>query len=296
MGGPITLVAGACEAVVEPGYGGRITAFRHGGVDLFVPIADGSRDLGVSLSGGCFPLVPWSNRLRDGALSAGDRTIRLPATEDGRPHAIHGHGWRRCWTVLDRGEGYLAMAFAHPAGEEGWPWTYAAEQRVTLSPDGLAIALSVTNRGDTPMPVGLGLHPYLPRAADTWITFEAATAWPPVEAAIFPTGAAPLPAGLDARDGIPLPLGLDQGFGGWGGVARVDWPDRGRALTVTADPALRHLIVYTPPDRPFFCVEPVSHAIDAANLAARGVSGTGHRTLAAGETLAVTARYKVEVL
>lgn len=301
MSGSVTLAAGDCEAVVEPGYGGRITAFRQGGVDLLVPIAKGPRDLAVSLPGGCYPLVPWSNRIRDGRLTAGDRVLELPSSEDGKNHAIHGHGLRRAWTVRDNAAASIAMTYTQAADAEGWPWAYTAEQRVTLTLAGLEITLSVTNSGEPfmsvgAMPVGLGLHPYLPRDDDTRITFAAETAWPPVEAEKFPTSAAPLPAHLNARGGIPVPLGLDQGSGGWGGVARVDWPSRGRALAITADPVLSHLIVYTPPDQPFFCVEPVSHAIDAANLSARGVQGTGHRLLASGESLCATVRYGIEVL
>ena len=40
---------------------------------------------------------------------------------------------------------------------------------------------------------------------------------------------------------------------------------------------------FTPSDQGFFCVEPVSHAVDGFNLAARGVAGTGRRDLAPGK-------------
>lgn len=293
---PITLAAGDCETTVEPDFGGRITALRHGGVDLFVPIAEGPRDLAVSPSGGCYPLVPWSNRIRDGRLMVADRVLRLPATEGGKPHAIHGHGLRREWTVVDNTAAQVSMTYAHTSDVENWPWSYQAEQIITQKPDGLSLTLSVTNHGEAPMPVGLGLHPYLPRDDDTRITFAAATAWPSVEAEKFPTGSQPLPTALDARDGIPVPLGLDQGFGGWAGSARIDWPERGRTLTIAANPAFGHLIVYTPPDQLFFCVEPVSHAIDAANLSARGVEDTGHRVLAPGETFIAGVRFKIAVI
>ncbi|HEY9567419.1 MAG TPA: hypothetical protein VIR38_04970, partial [Thalassobaculum sp.] len=58
------LSAGDLEAVVEPTFGGRITAFRRQGVDLFTPIAEGPRDPARAAGGGCFPLVPWTNRIR----------------------------------------------------------------------------------------------------------------------------------------------------------------------------------------------------------------------------------------
>ncbi|WPZ33355.1 hypothetical protein T8K17_19220 [Thalassobaculum sp. OXR-137] len=59
MSHPITLSSGAVSVVVEPAFGGRITAFRHGDTDIFAPVpADGSRDLEAPASCGCFPLVP----------------------------------------------------------------------------------------------------------------------------------------------------------------------------------------------------------------------------------------------
>jgi len=57
---------------------------------------------------------------------------------------------------------------------------------------------------------------------------------------------------------------------------------------------LDFLVVYTPPGRPFFCAEPVSHVTDAFNLAAAGRTDTGARALAAGETLRAVVTLSVE--
>lgn len=51
------------------------------------------------------------------------------------------------------------------------------------------------------------------------------------------------------------------------GTARIEGPERGVAVTLRSDPALSHLVIFTPPDRPFIAVEPVSHMIDALNRA-----------------------------
>jgi aldose 1-epimerase len=59
----------------------------------------------------------------------------------------------------------------------------------------------------------------------------------------------------------------------------------GARLTMTATPPLDCLVVFTPPRRPFFCVEPVSHVTDAFNLAAAGRADTGMRVLEHGATL-----------
>jgi len=49
---------------------------------------------------------------------------------------------------------------------------------------------------------------------------------------------------------------------------------------------LDHLIVYTPPAAPYFCVEPVSHLPDAANW--RDPYPNGWRTVEPGESLCAT--------
>jgi aldose 1-epimerase len=298
MSAPITLNAGAVSAVVEPAFGGRITAFRHGGTDVFAPVpADGSRDLAAPASCGCFPLVPWSNRIRDARLTLGDDTLTLPVTEPSAGHAIHGHGLRRAW--MAEGDGTRArLHYAHAAGAEGWPWPYRASQVVSVDDDGMTVTLAVANAGEGAMPVGLGLHPYFPRTAGTRLTLPVETSWPPTEADKFPVaGGQPVPPTLDRREPGPVPMGLDQGFGGWSAPVRIAWPEQGLALTMSGEGPLDHLIVYTPTHRDYFCVEPVTHAIDAANLSEnQGLAGTGHRLLAAGGELSVTLRFRVEVL
>lgn len=289
------LTAGDLQATVEPGLGGRVTAFRRAGVDLFVPVSGGRGDPGQAGAGGCFPLIPWSNRIRDGRLDVAGRSLALTATETGAGHAIHGHGRRLAWRVMaDGGASSMRMSYGFPAGEEGWPFAYQADQTVSLSDDALSITLSVENRASEPMPVGLGLHPYLPRTPEMGLWFAAENAWPPVDGKL-PGGPQPVPTELDFSEPGPVVLGLDQGFGGWDGSVHAIWPERGMGLAIHGGAALSHLVVFTPPDRDFICVEPVTHCIDAANLAAGGVAGTGHRVLDPEERLVITVRFQVEV-
>ncbi len=289
------LSSGALEATVHPGLGGRITAFRRAGIDLFMPVGGDLSDPARAGVGGCFPLVPWSNRIRDGRLATGGGTLHLDATEAGAGHAIHGHGRRRPWTVTaDGGPSSVRMRYVHPVGGEGWPFAYVAEQTVSLGEDALSVTLSVENTSAAAMPVGLGLHPYLPRSPEMGLWFHAASSWPPVDGKL-PAGPAPIPAEIDFSEPRAVVPGLDQGFGGWDGSVHAIWPDRGLALAIHGGAALNHLVVFTPADRDFVCLEPVTHCIDAANLAASGVPGTGHRMLEPQERLAVMVRFRVEV-
>jgi aldose 1-epimerase len=97
---------------------------------------------------------------------------------------------------------------------------------------------------------------------------------------------------MDPRRGIVAEaVALDHAFAGWDGRAVIEWPERGDRLVLTAGPDLSTLIIYTPPGKDFLCVEPVSHCVDAFNLAAAGVSGTGMRVLRPGEVWSASITY-----
>ncbi len=142
------------------------------------------------------------------------------------------------------------------------------------------------------MPAGLGLHPYFVATPQARLTFGADRVWLVDDGNLFDR-VAPVPPRWDFGGGRAVAgTGLVNGFTGWDGRAVVEWPEWRARLTLTAGPSLRHLVVYTPLGADFFCVEPVSHSVDAFNLAARGVPDTGTLVLAPGETL----RGRVEFL
>jgi len=258
-----------------------------GPVDLLRPLAEGADPGADPLALGCFPLLPYSNRIAHGRFRFEGRAVRLPRNFGDHPHSIHGHGWQRLWQVVDQAATRVELRYAHPA--DAWPFAYEGSLRVGLDADGLDLALCLRNTGEVAMPAGLGLHPYFPRAgaarlqarADgVWLTDE--TMLPTRHRSLPPQW--DLPAGCAVRDMVPC----DNVFTGWDGRARIDWPDAGLALELTASPLLRHLVVYAPAGEDFFCVEPVSHMTDAVNRA--GEAGTGLRTLPPGETLTADVR------
>jgi aldose 1-epimerase len=93
------------------------------------------------------------------------------------------------------------------------------------------------------------------------------------------------PRRQDPRAAQRFALDLDHCFEGWNGRASVTWPEERLELALEADPVFSHAVIYAPPQRPFFCFEPVSHANFALNLAEQGVDGVGFRSLEPGETL-----------
>jgi aldose 1-epimerase len=154
----------------------------------------------------------------------------------------------------------------------------------------------VKNTGPEAMPVGIGFHPFFPKTPCTKLRVPLGGLWL-LRPDGIPHGHGPVPP--EWNFGTLRELGdvvLDHCFSGWNRTARVEWPKRGLAVSMTGTEPFGHVVIYTPPGQDFFCVEPVSNANDAFNMAARGVADTGTVVLAPGEGLEGTIRLLVERL
>jgi len=120
-GAPEILKLAAGDLVLDlcPALGGSITGLRWhhpagGWIDLLRPTdtaAIARRDIeGVS----CFPLTPYSNRLRNRRFEFEGREIVLPPDASG-PHAQHGHGWRRAWQMMTATPDSATLRLTHAA-------------------------------------------------------------------------------------------------------------------------------------------------------------------------------------
>ena len=285
----IELRAGSTRLAVAPEAGGSITRYasERGGTAIewlrpALPGAVADRAAGGASS---FPMVPFSNRIRDAAFRFRGRTVQLPRNFPPEPHAIHGHGWRAPWRVTARSDAALTMEYRHPA--DSWPWTYVAQQTFDLTAARLRVRFAVTNEADEPMPAGFGLHPYFVRTPRAAVRADVGRMWQ-ADADLMPARLVPPPPQLlPDGDGLhPDATPLDNNFIGFGGQAVVEWPEWNARLRIDADPVYACLVVYTPAGRDFFCVEPATNCIDGFNLADAGRTDTGIIVLAPGDTAA----------
>lgn len=297
--GLMTLSSGRARCRVAPGAGGAVAGFwwERGGdrIDWLRPASPAAVARGNAGEMGCFPLVPYGSRIRDARfMFCGREVVETPADGGGR-HALHGHGWRRDWRVVDRGEDRLVLEYDH--APDAWPWLYRVRQSFVLSPEALELTLELENRSDELMPAGLGFHPYFPRTPEASLTASTTGVWL-TDAEIMPTERTAVPPGWDLAAGRRVAdLALDNVFTGWSGEAVITWPERKARLSLSAtQPLLSFLVVYTPPMRDFFCVEPASHCSDAINLARAGVAATGLRVLAPGMRRAGCVKLRPELL
>jgi len=284
----IALRSGDVDLFVAPAAGGGIAGFRWQGADVMRPAATEALANLDPLGLASFPLVPWSNRIAHGRFVWEGREIRLPRNFGDHPHAIHGHGWQRPWTV-DAADGTSAvLSFEHAPDE--WPWAYRAEQRFEVHPRGFDVRMSVENRSGARMPAGLGHHPYYIKTPGMRLRAGLAGWWQTDEF-IMPTAYVE-EARTDWSDKLHAPTTTDNVFAGWDRTARIEWPERGVALTMTADEPARWMVIYSPPDQPICCIEGVTHPTDPFNDPDR----PGLAVLEPGEVFALDTRFRVEAL
>jgi aldose 1-epimerase len=285
----VELQAGAAVLAVSPAAGGSITRYasEHAGTMVewmrpALPEAIENRSAGSTSS---FPLVPFSNRIRNAAFRFRGRQIQLTQNFPPGPHAIHGHAWRAPWSVVARSDADLTLEYRHAA--DAWPWSYRAEQTFTLTPDALLVRFAVTNEASDPMPVGFGLHPYFVRTPRVRVRASVGRMWRADDDEMPDELVAPPPQLTLGGTGLsPDTTPLDNNFVDFGGRVSIEWPEWNARLDMTADPIYACVVVYTPPGRDFFCVEPVTNCIDGFNLAEMGRADTGLIVLAASDTAA----------
>ncbi len=235
-----------------------------------------------------FPLAPYSNRIRDSRFSFEGRDIDPGGNRPEDPHFEHGHAWRNPWSVVSRAKGSVVIRYVHEP--DAWPWRFAVEQHIAVAEGALSVRIEPKNLDVTPMPGGLGLHPYFPatprtreaRVEGMWRT----------DAEVLPTVHGNVPTDANPNAGLVVSEAeLDTVFAGWSRTARLTWPERGTALTLQGDSPLDNLVLYTPAGAGYFCAEPVSNVTDAFNLANEGIAGGCRFVLGPGQARAAVVRF-----
>lgn len=235
---------------------------------------------------GCNVLVPFSNRISGGGFEYEGAFHPLPANLAGEPFPIHGDGFQRHWHLRARTDETVELECDGATG----PVRYRAWQVFTLGIDKLVVELKVQNLSEQKLPFGVGFHPWFPRTPDTRLQFHSTEVW--LEDKDH------LSAGRQEIGGIPewdfgnsraLPDSwINNAFGGWTGDALVMQGEGAVSVRISASDNLGYALVFSPGSKAdFFCFEPVSHPVDAHNLAGRpGLRGLArHETLTASMTL-----------
>lgn len=200
-------------------------------------------------------LVPWPNRVKDGAWSWEGEAQQLALTEPEQHNAIHGLVRWMPWHVLDHQQSSVSLGCAsYP--QPGFPWPFDVTTTYTLDEAGLTVETAVTNQGTSPMPFAAGTHPYITAGTskiDTAILHIPARTWIPTGPQQIPTGSEPVAGSpYDFRE--PRAIGdveidytytdLDRGDDGRFRL-RLAAPDGGRTVTFWVGPQYPFVEIFT---------------------------------------------------
>lgn len=284
-GSLVLLRDGAAEVVVAPECGARLCAYRVEGRDVLRPATEAVLESAFPYGFSAFPLMPYSGPIFGDGFTFDGTFHALSRNVPAEPTATHGEGWIRPWNVLEKSANAIRLRLDFSPGDGSFPFAWRGDITYGLAGGRLNATLSLTNRDYRPMPAGMGIHPYFPKAPGTRLAFDATGLWPADAPEAVGLGAGPIVPGLDFRQGQDVgPIVLDRCYEGWDGRATLTAPDGVRTV-IEADPVFGKLQVYDAWDYPYICVEPVTNANDGFNRAALGVPGHAVAVLSPGQSL-----------
>lgn len=276
--------AGALRLALRPDLGGAIAGLWHG--DMPVMRSTEAAQLERVRLGACYPLLPFSNRMGGRRFTWQGTAYELDRNVDDSEHTMHGLAWQQPWQVEQQSDSVTSIVLSHGAdggAKRLWPFAFDARQVFTLTPEALEVRLEVTNRAAIAAPIGMGWHPYFPKRERSRLHAELSSRWDS-DATTLPVHKVEQPS----VDSDISHLDFDNVFEGWVGSARI----RDEHLSLRLTSSLRKLVLYTPQNKPYFAVEPVSHVSNAFNM--ENPAALGVLAFQPGETLG--AWMKLEVM
>jgi aldose 1-epimerase len=292
MNPPLSISDEIVKLEIEPKVGGSFLTFSTRIDDRWVAIMRSTpADFKTSSDTASFLMAPYPNRVRDGTFTFEGRSYSLRFPEK---HAIHGDVRNRPWQVETCGAHRATLRFrSEDFPDINYPFPFSVTQSFEITDGRLLVQCTIRNEGSGSMPAGCGYHPYFNRALteeseNVSLRFKTEGIYPSVGDIPLPTGMArPLLPLEDFSNLRPLDVELDACFAGWDGNAEMVWPASKVSVAMNAGPALSHLVLFSPPGKPYFALEPQSQMTDGFNFFARGERETGVTVLPPGGELAV---------
>lgn len=283
-GEQFTIAAGGYEAVLV--QGGGVRTLTHEGQEVLAGYPLEERPVG----GRGQLLVPWVNRVRDGAYSFAGHDQQLAISEPKTGNAIHGLVRWCSWEPLEVAGDRVRLGYRLMA-QTGYPWTLDITADYAVGPGGLEVTLSASNLAGSPAPFAAGMHPYLAihaeRVDEVMLTVPAETRQL-VDDRLLPAGTAPVSWDHDFRSGRLIgALELDDAYTDLirddDGVAVVRVQGPGGSSELWLDGSFRWVQVFTGDTlergaRESLAVEPMTSPADAFN------SGTDLVVIGPGRT------------
>jgi aldose 1-epimerase len=232
-----------------------------------------------------YTLAPWSNRIPNGTFNFNNTEHQLRINIRKEQTARHGDVQDRPWKVINHGSSLECSFDSSWYPDINFPFPFAMTMTHTLKNSMYITTMTLKNTGTTPMPAGMGIHPYFLRRATTpKLRFNAERIYLTDSSNVPSKAAESIPERFDFTALKPLTdHGIDHVYQGWDGILELVWEDF--TMNLEASEIFEHLVVFTAAPDQTIALEPITHATNAFNLAANGIENTGHQVLAPEETL-----------
>ncbi len=285
------VTAGDTVAKIEAGAGVNVYSIRFKGTEL-LKTPGSLKDLREAnigdLSGfnyGVPVLYPTPNRVRGGAFTFGGQKISFPPnTGDSFMHGlVHGLTWTDGVMTVNDDSATLDFRLPFAPGSDLYklfPLPHTLDLAIKVSNDSVRWTYTVDNsKGDKPIPYGFALHPWFlyqgPRK-DTFVTIPATHVMEATDDRL-PTGKlldlashpdydARQPRSLEGFVRDDVYFGIDSAH-----PTVIDFREPRLKITLATSDEFNHVVLYTPKDQPWFCLENQTCSTDAHNLYAKGL-------------------------
>jgi aldose 1-epimerase len=260
----VELQCGSSVCNIFPSLGGSLGSWRVGTQDMLRAADPADIKAGELLGMASFPLVPYSNRIGNAQFEWNGVSHAIAPNFAPEPHAIHGVGWTRPWTITALTANSIIITL-HAEADDQWPWPFRAEQHIIVEHDRLTLHLSAVNKADMPVPLAFGHHPYFD-AGGAALQFAAEHVWMSGPDTLPREAIVPC-SGFDFSTPAPVAdRNVDHCYSGTAGPAKIAWADRRFGLDIIASDSLSAAVVYIPASGRAFCYEPVPHLNNAINM------------------------------
>lgn len=291
------------EARISLRYGANLCRYRYKGwnvIDYDPGLMKASDFTGTPV------LYPTPNRVENGVFTFEGKTY--PQVKRGKRIFEHGLVYDEPWELLDvAATDKNAVLTARILWDvdsplfEAFPFKHTLTLTFCLQDGSIEISFHIENDGSEPLPFGFGLHPYFQKLSgedETLIKLPVNRVMEASEA-LLPTGKTTSVIGtkLDLNQAIAIgALDLDHVFMREANEtpAFIFYREQNIKVSIHATDVFSYYVVYSPPGKPYFCIENQTCSTNAHNLYEAGLRGiSGLKIVAPGEYAAGSVQYKI---
>lgn len=280
----LSITSGHTAIKLQPAAGANVFSITYKGTELLKSPKSLKELPGFAY--GVPVLYPMPNRVRDGIFTLEGKQFKFEPNNKGNflHGLVHSADWATSSLDPESGKVTLRLRF-QPNTQlyDQFPIAHDLWLAIEALDNGVRWTYTVDNsKGDKRVPFGFAIHPWIlyqgPRD-QTFITIPATKLMEADE--LLPTGKLLDLEGskYDARKPKSLGgfLSDDVYFGMQSSKPTViDFRPPRLKITLSASDDFTHLVLYTPKDEPWFCVENQTCSTDAHNLYAKGLKKESH--------------------